>query len=174
MGHSFDVQRTDNRLTVRAVYFSPLPAIFGTLVLAVIVFVGVRRGDTNLDNPFELTIIGVLFAVCIFGTFHRTTVTVFDMTTRTVVQQRTLFAVWHWRKQSYAFAEIAGVGVDELEDGDGDPQFSVIMTLKDGRIVRLDQRVQNATTCAQAAESIRAATGLPRVDRSSRAQAEAA
>ena len=174
IGGSLKVERRGDRVTLRAVYFSPVFAVIWTVIVAAIVFGTKRSGAMAFDSPIDVIAPAFMFAVGILALFHRTIATSFDMTTKTVLQQRTLFAVWHWRKRSYAFSEIAGIGVDESRDGDGDSEFSVIVTLKDGQVVRLDHKLHDETICAQTAESIRAATALPRVDRSWREEAKAA
>ena len=90
IGGSLKVERKGDRVTLRAVYFSPVFAIIWTLTVAAIVFGTKRSGAMAFDSPIDVIAPAFMFAVGILALFHRTIATSFDMTTKTVLQQRTL------------------------------------------------------------------------------------
>jgi hypothetical protein len=89
--------------------------------------------------------------------------TVFDLRSRRILHY--VDAAWGWYKRrcSYAFTEVADVGIKEY-GGDGVTYMPVIVTA-DGRIIQFS--LDNGSTdsrCANAIEAISAATGLHKLD----------
>jgi hypothetical protein len=157
------VERKGDGVVARSQYSNVL---FGIICSIALIAFGTYRdeGSTSmLDHPFSAAIITVLFLASLFMLLHRTIETSFDPVNQQAVQERIIWFIWRYRRRSYPFSEIAGIGVKKFwtEDGSG---YIPVMTLRDDREVRLSYHNDSQSSCAEDVTAICTATGLARLD----------
>jgi len=156
----------DGRLTIKSSYMGVFFATLWTAALIGMLFKETRSDiGLFLNSPFELAVSAILLGTGAFAMLPRRIVTSFDGRDLVITQTRTIAGVWTWRTRRHAVSEIAGVGIQECwsSDDSKDVYFPII-TLKDGRVVRLIHDDESRAVSAEAAGQICAETGLPRLD----------
>jgi hypothetical protein len=132
------VERLADGVVVRSRYNAFAFGAVWTIALIATIITNVGTGVSALDNPLEAVGTIFLLLVGLFMMLHCTIETSFDSVKQQAVQERLIWVLWRWRRRSYSFSAIGGVGVKRYWDADnGQSSYSPVMTLKDGSEVRL-------------------------------------
>lgn len=159
------VERKTDGVVVRSQYNAFAVGVGWTIALIAAIITNVGAGVLALDNPLDVVGTIFLLLVGLFLMLHRTIETSFYPVKQQVVQQRLIWFLWRWRRRSYSFSAIAGVGIKRYWNADsGQSSYSPVMTLKDGSEVQLLHESESQSNCAEAVTTIRTATGLARLD----------
>jgi hypothetical protein len=102
-----------------------------------------------------------LFGFGVFLVLPREVITTFDLRSHRVVQRVSIGRGWYERRRTYAFAEIAGL---RLNESHGETHsYLPVMALRNGETRWLSTANGSYLICAMTIEAICAATGLQKL-----------
>jgi len=121
-----------------------------------------NQGGLPLLGYWFGVVIGVMFlGIGIFLSLPREVTTTFDLRSHRVVHHVNIGRGWYERRHTYAFAEIAGLRLNEYHGEDY--SYMPVMTLRNGETRWLSTANGSYLICAMTIEAICAVTGLQKL-----------
>ena len=157
-------ERTDRQLTIAPALGQSMRwyALAGCIMFTAITLLALF-GLMGAWRKFIATFSALSAAFCLYGMLKARITTTFNIEKRRMTHHVSRRFDWDQTRTEHAFSDIAGVGMQEFTVQGA--SYRPVVYLKTGQVLQLGRAQQPYLTHDPLVEQIRAATGLPKLDR---------